>query len=220
MSKWNDDIIRAMMTLAQHHKPKQVTKLLNDQFNTDFTYNAVRAKIRREKEKDAVKIISTESRIAKKFEPDKLFTEKELLEIHGYDPDEFVIDHGLSNEWSMTNAESDMRFNFQSTIKVKPKIQTLNPKEIGEMLASYREPFNLEPLEYVEHANYLLIPLPDLHFGPNKASDYQDYQNGLLELLEDNYKEVIFCHLGDFFDADNVNLTTLRQTQMEQDYGF
>ena len=220
MSQWNDEIIRAMMILAQHHKPKEVTKLLNKQFSTDFTYHAVRSKLKREKEKETVKIITTESRIAKKYEPDKLFTEKELLKIHGYDPNEFVIDHGLSNEWQMTNAEGEAHYNFQSKIKVKPRLLTLNPKEIGEMLASYREPFNLESLEYVEHANYLLIPMPDLHFGPNKSSDYQNYQDSLLELLEDNYKEVIFCHLGDFFDADNVNLTTLKQTQMEHDYGF
>lgn len=220
MSQWNDEIVRAMMILAQHHKPRKVTELINKQFGTDFTYHAVRAKINREKGKEVVKTITTESRIAKNYEPGKLFTEKELLEIHGYDPSEFAIDHGLSNEWQVTNKDGQAYYNFQSRIKVKPRLQVLNPKEIGEMLASYREPFYLEPLEYVEHANYLLIPIPDPHFGPNKASDYQQYQDGLLELMEDNYKEIIFCHLGDFFDADNVDLTTRKGTQMEQDYTF
>ena len=121
-SVWTDEIAQAMLDLAQKHNPKEITKILNKHFNTDFTYHAVRSKLRRVKEENTLEVIKTRSRIAKNYEPDKLFTEKELLEIHGYDPDEFVIDHGLSNEWQTTNKEGEAYYNFQSKIRVKPRL--------------------------------------------------------------------------------------------------
>ena len=49
----------------------------------------------------------------------ELFTEAELLELHGFNPKEFKIKHVTSNEWT-TPQEDGQFYNYQSKISVVP----------------------------------------------------------------------------------------------------
>ena len=71
---------------------------------------------------------SISSFIRQQLSEQKTFTEKELLELHGFNSDEFQIKTVTSNEWSMTNGEGEKYYNFQSKI-IAEKI-----KGVGKLL--------------------------------------------------------------------------------------
>ncbi|MET3699359.1 calcineurin-like phosphoesterase family protein [Bacillus oleivorans] len=48
-SEWTQDIVQRMMELAKEHPLPKVTEMLNEEFNTDFSYHAVRTKYTRSK---------------------------------------------------------------------------------------------------------------------------------------------------------------------------
>ncbi|MET3699527.1 calcineurin-like phosphoesterase family protein [Bacillus oleivorans] len=51
-SEWTNEIVQRMMELAKEHQLPEVTELLNTEFNTTFTYTAVRTKYTRSKKKN------------------------------------------------------------------------------------------------------------------------------------------------------------------------
>src|SRR5699024_3023471 len=141
--------------------------------------------------------------------------ESELLELHGLNADEFTIRTITSNEWSMTNAEGQQYYNFQSKIVAEPiDILSKFPKQLKEIIETYTQPFDIDVMDDEKLNQTLLIPLPDIHVEPNLSTKFQVYQDSILRYLENQYKNVVIAIMGDFFNADNFNSKTANETRV------
>lgn len=157
---------------------------------------------------------SISSEIQRQLKEKKTFTKDELLEIHALDSNEFQIRTITSNEWSMTNAEGDKYWNFQSKIVAEPRVQEITPEFIANLFE------NVNPKEIALNLNevpdsYLLIPLSDFHWGLNYADDYAYLKKEIQDLIIEGHSEILFVLNGDFFHVDNFMNTTERGTRVD-----
>lgn len=132
----------------------------------------------------------------------ELFTEEELLEIHGYDPAIFRIKHATSNEWT-TPQEDGQFYNYQSKISVVPftdkEVQTQN------YLTALKDdvlPVFVEQLNSSERN--VIIALSDMHFGEAKMLDLIEKLSEIVQELKKGYNEVVIMNAGDFFHSDDM----------------
>ena len=154
------------------------------------------------------------SEIKKKLNEKKTFEESELLELHGLNADEFTIRTITSNEWSMTNAEGQQYYNFQSKIVAEPKVQEITPEFIAHLFENVK-PQEIElNLDEVPNS-YLLIPLSDFHWGLNYAEDYEQLKRDIKDLIIEGHSEILFVLNGDYFHVDNFQNTTERGTRVD-----
>lgn len=154
------------------------------------------------------------SSVKKKLEERQTFTKDELLEIHALDPNEFQVKTTISNEWSMTNAEGEQYFNFQSKIVAEPRVQEITPEFIASLFGNVPPqdiPLNLDEVP----ATYLLIPLSDLHWGLNYAEDYELLKSEIKDRIITGHTEILFVLNGDYFHVDNFVNTTERGTRVD-----
>lgn len=143
----------------------------------------------------------------------KLYTQRELIELHSLDPDEWVAVNAKSNEWSTSGEEPF--YNYQSKISVRPKTaMDLTPKEIIEQFKNLQTKTYDYKLKDKHVSDYLLIPLSDMHIGLNSFEDYEQLQSDIIHIIRTGYKEILFLQLGDFFHVDNLNGTTVNQTNV------
>lgn len=143
----------------------------------------------------------------------RLFTEEELLKIHGYDPVEWTIVNAKSNEWS-TSGDNPF-WNYQSKISVKPRTaMDLKPQQIIDQFKEIQTKTFDYKLNDKQVSDYLLIPLSDMHIGLNSFEDYEQLQSDIIHIIRNGYKEILFLQLGDFFHVDNLLGTTVNQTQV------
>lgn len=157
---------------------------------------------------------SISSEIQRQLKEKKTFTKDELLEIHALDADEFQIRTITSNEWSMTNAEGDKYWNFQSKIVAEPRVQEITPEFIANLFENV-SPKEIElNLDEVPDS-YLLIPLSDFHWGLNYADDYAHLKKEIQDLIIEGHSEILFVLNGDFFHVDNFLNTTERGTRVD-----
>jgi predicted phosphodiesterase len=132
----------------------------------------------------------------------ELFTEAELLELHGFDPKEFRIKHVTSNEWT-TPQEDGQFYNYQSKISVVPiaddeKTQT----EFIEALKEEVQPINVKQVNFGK--NNVIIALSDMHFGETKMQDLQEKLVEITQTLQKGYNKVVIMNAGDFFHSDDM----------------
>ena len=155
------------------------------------------------------------SEIKRKMREKKVLTDDELLELHAFDPKKFKIRTVTSNEWSVTTGEGEQWFNFQSKIVAEPKaIEDIDWDELGERLADRVTPKLPKAPVNVDEERYLVIPLFDLHFGPNSLIDYDESLGKIYKQLEAEYKRVLIISGGDILDSDNHQSTTASGTQL------
>lgn len=132
----------------------------------------------------------------------ELFTESELLEIHGFDPKEFRIKHVTSNEWT-TPQEEGQFYNYQSKISVVPitddeKTQT----DFLETLRTEVQPIAVEQLN--SGKNNVIIALSDMHFGETTMEDLEEKLAEITQKLRKGYNKVVIMNAGDFFHSDDM----------------
>ena len=85
-------------------------------------------------------------------------TPDDVIRAHGYDPKQWKLVSNISNFWK----QSEQTTSFQSKITVKPRVG-LSRKEISGIAKDIKP--HVYSLSKDLHANNLVIPLPDLHFG-------------------------------------------------------
>ena len=132
----------------------------------------------------------------------ELFTEAELLELHGFDPKEFRIKHVTSNEWT-TPQEDGQFYNYQSKISVAPiaddeKTQT----EFIETLKKEVQPVKVKQINFGK--NNVIVALSDMHFGETKLRDLQEKLIEITQTLQKGYNKVVIMNAGDFFHSDDM----------------
>ncbi|KYP20803.1 metallophosphoesterase [Streptococcus parauberis] len=144
----------------------------------------------------------------------KLYTEKELLEIHGYDPTEWAVVNAKSNEWS--TAGDDAFYNFQSKLSVKPRTaMDITPEQIVEAFKGEIKPvvFNKKQVG----KNNLVIALADMHWGITKIEDVTNKLQMIKQRIEQGYKTIVIENLGDLFHSSQLQKSiTLAGTVLDE----
>ena len=158
---------------------------------------------------------SISSSIRERLLEKKQFTEKELLELHGFSSEEFKIKTVTSNEWSMTNSEGEKYYNFQS--KIIAELRKLEDFSL-ERIAEIAEKIKPRPTVIKHDPNRkleIMIGLYDMHFGLNAYKDYEPLLNDLCDCLNKGHDETLIIVGGDFFHVENKLMTTEKGTRVE-----
>lgn len=146
---------------------------------------------------------SITSSIRQRMAEKRVFTNRELLELHAINPDENVIDRIVSNEWSMTNADGEQYFNFQSKIIAKPISQ--NEMTLDEFIEAIREEPKKHKIKPVGIGiRNLGIGLADMHFGVTTREYMKPHLDEICDILENGYKTVMIGQLGDLFESSQM----------------
>lgn len=132
----------------------------------------------------------------------ELFTESELLELHGFDPKEFRIKNVTSNEWT-TPQEEGQFYNYQSKISVVPI--TDGEKTQADFLKTLKaevKPTTVKQTRFGK--NNVIIALSDMHFGETTMLDLQDKMVEITQTLQKGFNKVVIMNAGDFFHSDDM----------------
>lgn len=144
----------------------------------------------------------------------KVFTNEELIELHGFDPKEVTLKSATSNEWT-TPTNGETYYNYQSKIVVVPKKQaTITLEEMKQFFEDI-EPRRIELSCEDLPKDYLLIPLADMHFGLNTDKDYEELRREIADKIINQYEEILFTLHGDYFHVDNFLNTTEKGTRID-----
>ena len=161
---------------------------------------------------------SISSMIRDRLDEKRQFSEEELLELHGFNPDEFRIKTVTSNEWSMTNSEGERYYNFQSKIIAELlRSEDKLIEQLEKLITKYTKPFELEKNVTIKQNlidKSIVIPLPDMHFGLNICKDYSDYQEQIFDRVSKSYKTIVINILGDWLHTDNFVHETVSGTRV------
>lgn len=134
----------------------------------------------------------------------RVFTNKELLELHAINPRENQLDRIVSNEWSMTNADGKTYFNFQSKIIAKPIVETgMTMEEFIQAIKVDPEPMRIDAIAIGE--TNLGIGLADLHFGRTTREMLKRHLSQAMDRIErGGYKTILIAQLGDAFESSQM----------------
>ena len=164
---------------------------------------------------------SISSSIRERLLEKKQFTEKELLELHGFSSEEFKIKTVTSNEWSMTNSEGEKYYNFQSKIIAELlRSEDKLIEQLEELITKYAKPFEVKRNIHAQGTNNkandksIVIPLADMHFGFNTCDDYRKYQQQIYNKVSQDYNTIIISILGDWLHTSNFIHTTEAGTRV------
>lgn len=132
----------------------------------------------------------------------ELFTEAELLELHGFDPKEFRIKNVTSNEWT-TPQEEGQFYNYQSKISVVPITDGEKTQaDFLETLKAEVKPIAVKQTRFGK--NNVIIALSDMHFGETTMLDLQDKLVEITQTLQKGFNKVVIMNAGDFFHSDDM----------------
>ena len=143
-----------------------------------------------------------------------MFTNEELIKLHGFDPKEVTLKSATSNEWT-TPTNGETYYNYQSKIVVVPKKKELLAIDEIRKCFDDIEPRRIELACDDLPKDYLLIPLSDMHFGLNSDEDYKDLQKEIADKILNTYEEILFTIHGDYFHVDNFLNTTEKGTRID-----
>lgn len=155
--------------------------------------------------------IGSEIRIGRRNK--KVFTDEELLKLHGFDPEIFKLKSITSNEWTTPIAGSTY-YNYQSKIVAVRKEPEVTAEDIKKVFESI-QPREIELSSEEIPKEYLLIPLADMHFGLNTFLDYEQLQKEIADRIINRYEEILITFHGDYFHVDNFQNTTEKGTRVE-----
>lgn len=104
---------------------------------------------------------------------------------------------------------------YAAKVMLKPDKIGIDWDALGEQLTDRVAPKQPKAPVNVDEERYLVIPLFDLHFGPNSLTDYDESLGKIYKQLETEYKRVLIISGGDILDSDNHQSTTTSGTQLE-----
>ncbi len=144
------------------------------------------------------------STIRQRMKEKRIFTNQELLELHAINPQENEVNRIVSNEWSMTNADGETYFNFQSEIIAKPIVEKgISIDEFVEMIKVDPEPMKIDTIAIGD--THLGIGLADLHFGRTTREMLSRHLAQVLDRIERGaYKTILIAQLGDAFESSQI----------------
>lgn len=230
-SEYTDEIIERMITLAKVHKLPEVTKMINKEFGTDFTYSGLRTKYMREKDnwKPSVDPVEeTTYRETIKYHEDGSVTKNTLIEIangtemtptfllraHGFKPSVWRMIDCDNSVWNQHNKEDGTVTLYSSKIRVKPKEDGYDLEELMEAIKQVPT-YTIEP-PTIDNETYLNIPLADMHFTIATYDDYKQTQSDIIHLIQKGHKEILFILGNDLFHHNDHRNRTASGREIEQ----
>lgn len=237
---WTDEMYQRLLEIrATNVSNGETAEILNDEFGTKLTANAVTKKFNRGKRKsgkvgspnnmqpsdsikqnikynedETIKHVDLDVKLVFKTKTDK--TPQQVMELKGYNPDEWKLIDVTDNDWSMTNGDGDQYWNYQCKIRIAPKLQEVNYEKLIESIIKHKTPYKPRVSILIPSDSYLVNPSFDTHLDGDRLEFYRK------SLDETNYiigskprKESLLILGGDIADVDSVNNTTTRGTQLE-----
>lgn len=230
-SKWSKDKHNFLIDLRTSGKYtwKQIAEKMTAKF--PHRYNGEQCRSHWRQNRHTIKIDDPKAKYGREFKrlKDGTFEVDELIEIsreqekdeeyilraHGYNPDRWVIvEHRLS-EWQHHNRD-DGTINLRaSRIRVKPKENEFDWKKFLETVKDVPK-VTIRPKSIKRKADYLLLPLFDMHFGISDYKYYMSTQAKILDKLENDYKKVTLIFGQDAFHNDDFHGRTTKGTQIQK----
>ena len=153
------------------------------------------------------------------IETDRAITKEELLELHGYD----------SNEWELTSSNSTRSkigtkgneeqyfINTYSKITVKPKEFKLDENDITRLTKMSIE-LKVLKRSVTQGSGLLEVPLFDMHFGNMTFEQYEKHQQEIANyILSREWEQVLFIIGQDLFHNDDFRGRTTGGTVIEKE---
>ena len=229
--RWTKEKHNFLINLVQLHgrKWKKIAEEMTKQFDEVYTDEQCRSRWRNHrheikqevdpKEQYGVKMKRNEDG---SIEDDRLIAiskeqlkdDNYILQAHGYDDSWEIVSHQFS-VWMHHNKQDGTKTLYASKIRVKPK-HVLFSWDKFERLLNNIPNVNIKPKTKVINADYLLLPLFDMHFG---ISDYEYYiptQSKILHKLDNNYKKVVLIFGQDAFHNDDFHGRTVSGRQIDK----
>ena len=143
------------------------------------------------------------SEIKKRMAAKRQFTNRELLELHAINPEENEIKQIISNEWSMTNKDGIIYYNFQSKIIAVPiAANGLTLEQFAELMKEQAPYIKLKQIGVGERN--LVIGLADMHFGVTSLEQLVEQLSEICEIVENGYNRIVIEQLGDLFHSSQM----------------
>lgn len=152
---------------------------------------------------------------------------KLLLELHGYDSDEWVLVNAISNFWNgMRPKDAGLVTLHQSKILVRPKLDSdITLDDINKFFNNLDETkipnIKSEVRQYKSGGLILEIDFADGHIG-NESLTFEQVKSRIVRVIEEVKRrskgllleKIVLVQLGDIFHMDTYNRTTTSGTQM------
>lgn len=150
-------------------------------------------------------------------------TPRRVIELHGFDPDEWELIDVINNYWQMMKSQEiggGSHTLYQSKIRLKPRDPNeITLKEIDSFFDNY-VPKKLAPPRKAQYkpGDLLEINLGDLHIDGD--GDIEERVEKILEQIETKaqfyqFSQIVLVLLGDVFHYDSVAQTTTGGTKIE-----
>lgn len=235
MRRWTQEEIQFLNRLthgAKRNTWKKWTKQMNEHFDSDRTWQQLRAywrnnlqddtgvKISAPEYKEEVEILGNGNIKSDKLVELSLEQAKDpqyLLEAHGFDPREFELTNAKSSQWNHSNKEQGTMVQYSSKITVKPIKQKIDYDSIIRSLEDSKEPYTPQvvPLEDADE-RYIVVPSFDTHFDGKTLETYRESLGKMLSTIaEGTYKESLLILGGDIVHVDSINNQTTKGTMLE-----
>ncbi len=237
---WTEEMYQRLLEFKNaKHSNVIAAEMLNDELGTKLTANAIGKKLRRSNwkpnkvesptnlkpsdsikqnikynEDETIKHVDLDVKLIFKTKTNK--TPQEVMELKGYNPEEWKLLDLTDNDWTMTNGGGDQYWNYQCKIRIAPKNQEIDYEAIIKKVIGHKTPYKPRVSILIPLDSYLVNPSFDTHLDGNRLELYHKSLN------ETNYiiaskprKESLLMLGGDIADVDSVNNTTTRGTQLE-----
>lgn len=205
MIKWTESMDK--LCIAMKHageSSKAIQEQLEGKYRVELSSRSVRRRIN---ELMPETKLTTSQTIIDMTQVD-MKDDRQVLEAHGFDPDQFDLDKVIANIYQQGD-----RNQVQSKITVTPKREQLTQTDMIELTK------HIKPREYARantSDHNLVIPLADLHFGWTTYKDIAHSIKELQSIIKHGYKTIVFEQLGDLFHSDQVNTSqTVKGTQLD-----
>lgn len=143
--------------------------------------------------------------------------EQALLEAHGFDPSEWQITNAKASQWNHANKEFGTSVMYSSKITVKPLgAKKVDYDEIAKRLSGKAKPRVAKRIPVIDSDQYLVIPIFDMHFGNNTLEDYDESLGKMLNIMKNDYREILIIAGGDQLHNDNHRGTTSSGTNIDK----
>lgn len=155
---------------------------------------------------------------------------KYLLEVHGFNPDEWEITNARNSMWNANSKKNGLQTLFSSKITVKPKLKELDLKAITSGIKDIVEGYKREsytPTRYSSDGKLLELNVSDLHLNKmgykNGIYDSKMAEEAFFHIINDVltrtenivFEKILFIWSHDFFNVDGMGNTTTAGTPQD-----
>lgn len=139
-----------------------------------------------------------------------------LLEVHGFDKNEWTLVSARNNLWNTKNQTQGIQTLYSSRITVKPKVNGLNIEKLMEVVKEEVTPINVHRV--IDKGEKLLeIPLFDMHFGIADLDYYKDtYARIENKIISNKWDTILFVTGQDLLHNDGFTGKTTAGTIIEK----